>query len=109
MLLSFNTVSFHSFKSQKLKLSVSNPKSKHVAYLSLLSQISKCQGLGRKHKHEILKTDRIGFPGNAKNANNNNNNNTTNGNNTNTNISNAINSNSINDNMTTIMDRRRAP
>ena len=32
-----NTVSFHNFKSQKFKLSVSNPKNKHVAYLSLLS------------------------------------------------------------------------
>ena len=39
------------------KLSVSNPKSKYVAYLSVLSQISNCQGLGRKNKHEILKTD----------------------------------------------------
>ena len=52
------TVSFHNFKSQKFKLSVSNPKSKHVAYLSVLSQISNCQGLGRKNKHDILKTDR---------------------------------------------------
>ena len=25
--------------------------------LSVLSQISNCQGLGRKNKHEILKTD----------------------------------------------------
>ena len=50
------TVSFNNFKSQSFKLSVSNPKSKHVAYLSLLSQISNCQGLGRKHKLEILKT-----------------------------------------------------
>ena len=41
------------------KLSVSNPKNKYVAYLSVLSQISNCQGLGRKNKHEILKTDRI--------------------------------------------------
>ena len=39
------------------KLSVSNPKSKYVAYLPVLSQISNCQGLGRKNKHEILKTD----------------------------------------------------
>ena len=53
------TVSFHNFKSQIFKLSVSNPKSKYVAYLSVLSEISNCQGLGRKHKHEILKTDRI--------------------------------------------------
>ena len=53
------TVSFHNFKSQIFKLSVSNPKSKYVAYLSVLSQISNCQGLGRKNKHDILKTDRI--------------------------------------------------
>ena len=52
------TVSFHNFKSQNFKLSVSNPKSKDVAYLSVLSRISNCQGLGRKNKHEILKTDR---------------------------------------------------
>ena len=26
--------------------------------MSVLSQISNCQGLGRKNKHEILKTDR---------------------------------------------------
>ena len=52
------TVSFHNFKSQNVKLSVSNPKSKYVAYLSILSRISNCQGLGRKNKHEILKTDR---------------------------------------------------
>ena len=39
-------------------MSVSNPKSKYVAYLSVLSQISNCQSLGRKNKHEILKTDR---------------------------------------------------
>ena len=52
------TVSFHNFKSQDFKLSVSNPKSKYVAYLSILSQISNCQSLGRKNKHEILKTDR---------------------------------------------------
>ena len=49
------TVSFHNFKSQKIKLSVSNPKSKYVVYLSVLSQISNCQGLGRKNKHEIWK------------------------------------------------------
>ena len=41
-----DTVSFHSFKSQNFKLSVSNPKSKYVAYLSVLSQISNCQSLG---------------------------------------------------------------
>ena len=46
------TVSFHNFKSQKFKLSVSNPKSKYVAYLSVLSQNSNCQGLGRKNKFE---------------------------------------------------------
>ena len=53
------TVSFHNFKSQNFKLSVSNPKSKNVAYVSILSHISNCQGLGRKNKHTILKTDRI--------------------------------------------------
>ena len=53
-----STVSFHNFKSQNFKLSVSNPKSKYVAYSSVLSQISNCQGLGHKNKHEILKTDR---------------------------------------------------
>ena len=52
------TVSFNNFKSQNFKLSVSIPKSKYVAYLSLLSQISNCQSLGRKNKHETLKTDR---------------------------------------------------
>ena len=52
------TVSFHNFKSQNFKLSVSNPKSKYVAYLSVLSQISNCQSLGRKNKHEHFKTDR---------------------------------------------------
>ena len=56
------TVSFHNFKSQHFKLSVSNPKSKYVAYVSVLSQISNCQSLGRKNKHETLKTDRtFGF------------------------------------------------
>ena len=53
------TVSFHNFKSQKNKLRVSNPKSKCVVYLSVLSQISNCQSLGHKNKHEILKTNRI--------------------------------------------------
>ena len=48
-----HAVSFHNFKS-----SVSNPKSKYVVHLSVLSQISNCQGLGSKNKHEILKTDR---------------------------------------------------
>ena len=53
-----STVSFHNFKSQNVKLSVSNPKNKYVAYLSVLSQIPNCQGLGRKNEHEVLKTDR---------------------------------------------------
>ena len=57
-----STVSFHNFNSQNFKLSVSNPKSKYVAYVSVLSQISNCQGLGRKNKHEILKTDRSQRP-----------------------------------------------
>ena len=52
-------VSFHNFKSQNLKLSVSNPKNKYVAYLPVLSQISNCQSLGRKNKHDNLKADRI--------------------------------------------------
>ena len=52
------TVSFHNLKSQNFKLSVSNPKNKYVACLSVLSQISNCQGLGHKNKFEILKTDR---------------------------------------------------
>ena len=34
-------------------------KEKYVAHLSVLSRISNCQGLGRKNKFEILKTDRI--------------------------------------------------
>ena len=50
--------SFRNFKSQNFKLSVSNPKSKYVAYSSVLSQISNCQSLGRKNKLEFLKTDR---------------------------------------------------
>ena len=58
MIKGIPTVSFHNFKSQNFKLSVSNPKNKYLAYLSVLSQISNCQGLGRKNKHEILKTDR---------------------------------------------------
>ena len=45
---------------KSFKLSVSNPKSKYVAYLSVLSRVSNCQGLGRKNKHTILKTDRTG-------------------------------------------------
>ena len=51
-------VSFHNFNSQNFKLSVSDPKSRYVADLSVLSQISNCQSLGRKNKHDILKTDR---------------------------------------------------
>ena len=58
-LLCIVTVSFYDFKSQNFKLSVSNPKSKYAAYLSVLSQISNCQSLGRKNKHDILKTDRM--------------------------------------------------
>ena len=53
-----STVSFHNFKSQNFRLSVSNPRHKYVAYVSVLSQFSNCQGLGRKNKFEILKTDR---------------------------------------------------
>ena len=34
-----SAVSFHNFKSQNFKLSVSNPKNKYVAYWSILSQI----------------------------------------------------------------------
>ena len=48
-----STVSFHDFK-----LSVSNPKNKYAAYVSVLSRISNCQGLGRKNKFEIVKTYR---------------------------------------------------
>ena len=51
------TVGFHNFKSRNFKLSVSNPKRKYAAYVSGLSRISNCQSLGRKNKHEILKTD----------------------------------------------------
>ena len=43
-----HTVSFHNFKSQDFKLGVSNPKNKYVAYVSVLSQMSNCQSLGRK-------------------------------------------------------------
>ena len=53
------SVTFHNFKSQNFKLSVSNPKNKNVAYVSVLPQISNCQGLGRKNKHEMLRTDRM--------------------------------------------------
>ena len=31
----------------------------YVAYVSVPSQISNCQGLGRENKHETLKADRI--------------------------------------------------
>ena len=55
--MNFFTVSFHNFKSQNFKLSVSNPKSKYVAYVSVVSRISNCQSLGRKSKHDISKTD----------------------------------------------------
>ena len=58
ILILTTTASFHNFKSQNFKLSVSNPKSKYVACLSVLSRISNCQGLGRKSKFEIMKTDR---------------------------------------------------
>ena len=47
------TVSFHNFKSQNFKLSVSNPEKENVVYVSVLSQISDCQGLGRNNKFEI--------------------------------------------------------
>ena len=57
-----HTVSLHNFKSQNFKLSVSNPKNKYVAYVSVLSQIANCQGLGRKNKHDIFKlTARLPF------------------------------------------------
>ena len=46
----FATVSVHNFKSQNFKSSVSNPESKYVAHLSVLSQISNCQSLGRKQQ-----------------------------------------------------------
>ena len=51
---STTTVSFHNFESRNFKLSLSNPKSKYVAYLSVLSQISNCQSLGRQNKHDIF-------------------------------------------------------
>ena len=53
------TASCHNFKSLNFKLSVSNPNRKYVAYVSVLSQISNSQGLGRKNNFEILKTDRM--------------------------------------------------
>ena len=42
------TFNFHNFKPQNFKLSVSNPNSKYVAYLYVLSNLS------RKNKHDIL-------------------------------------------------------
>ena len=57
--LRISTASFHNFKSQNFKLSVSNPRNKYVAYLSVLSRISNCQSLGRKNKLKTLKTYRI--------------------------------------------------
>ena len=56
--VTYGQVSFHNFKSRNFKLSVSNPKNKCVAYVSVLSLISNCQGLGRKNNFEILKTGR---------------------------------------------------
>ena len=55
--LTIPTASFHNFKSQNFKLSASNPKRKYVVYVSVLSQISNSQGLGRKNNFEIMKTD----------------------------------------------------
>ena len=60
---------FHNFKSQNFKSSVSNPKNKYDACVSVLSQISNCQGLGLKNKHEIRKLTVVplldsNFPGN---------------------------------------------
>ena len=69
-----DTVGFHNFKSRNFKLSVSNPKNKYDVYVSVLSQISNCQSLGRNNKHKMLKTDR-------NNDNNNDNTNDTNDNN----------------------------
>ena len=54
-----DALSRNRWRKKKFQLSVSNPKSKYVAYLSVLSQFSNCQGLGRKNKLETLKTDRI--------------------------------------------------
>ena len=50
-----STVSFHNFKSRNFKLSVSNPKSKCVACLSVLSQISNCK-LVIKHASQMLRS-----------------------------------------------------
>ena len=52
-------VSCNNFKSQKKQIERLKSKSKYVAYVPVLSQISNCQGLGRKRKHTILKNDRI--------------------------------------------------
>ena len=57
-MMAHRMVSFHNFKSLNFKLSVSNPKKQYVVYVSVLSQISNCQSLGRKNKHKTLKTDR---------------------------------------------------
>ena len=55
----FKHIILNNLKSQFFKLSVANPKSKYVDYVSVLSQISNCQGLGRKNNHDFLKTDRM--------------------------------------------------
>ena len=61
--LGARSVSFHNFESQNFKLSVSNRKSKYVAYSSVLYQISNFQGLGRTNKLDVLKTDRCACAG----------------------------------------------
>ena len=53
VMITERTVSFHNFESRNFKLSVSNPKSKYVAYVSVLSQISNCQSLGRKNNESV--------------------------------------------------------
>ena len=55
------TVGFHHFNLRIFNSRVSNPKNKNVVYLSVLSRISNYQGLGRKNKHENLKTDRTKY------------------------------------------------
>ena len=52
------TVSFHNFKSQKFKSSVSNPENKYVAYFVRTVSNFKLPGSRPQNKHEILKTDR---------------------------------------------------
>ena len=54
-----HAVGFHNFNLRIVNLRVSNPKNTYVAYVSVLSRISNCQSLGRKNKHELLKTDRM--------------------------------------------------